>query len=182
MIVSNTAAATKWVELKPQEVMDRAEVIVTGKYDFTSKEKPSRFIFQGVDFHIKNVYKGDISEQIMTVGIDQNDVGWADEFQKDNGEFLLLLETSEDADFLVPVGGPNGMIKMNNGKVEESNEERIKFFEDYLASQPYKTIEVKAEKDFDSRNNSPYPVLYVSASVLVIMAVLLLLYRYKRKK
>ncbi|RPF50404.1 hypothetical protein [Aquisalibacillus elongatus] len=37
MLISVTATATSWEELKPQEVVDRAEVIVAGKYDFTSK-------------------------------------------------------------------------------------------------------------------------------------------------
>ena len=105
MIISNTVSATSWVEVKPQEVVDSAEVIVTGKYDFTSKPKPSEFVFQGLDFNIKNVYKGDVSEQIITAGIDYNDVAWAEEFQNEDGEFLLLLEKSKDADFLIPVGG-----------------------------------------------------------------------------
>lgn len=69
MIIDITVSATKWVELKPQEVVDRAEVIITGKYDFTSKPKSSGFIFQGFSFHIHNVYKGDVSGKI-TVGID----------------------------------------------------------------------------------------------------------------
>ena len=123
MITSITASATSWVELKPQEVVDRAEVILTGKYDFTSKPKPSGFVFQGLDFNIKNVYKGEVSEHIITAGIDYNDVGWAEEFQTDEGEFLLLLEKSKDADFLIPVGGPNGMIQVYKGKVEEPNDE-----------------------------------------------------------
>ena len=182
MIISNTVAATSWVELKPQEVVERSEVIITGKYDFTSKPKPSGFVFQGLGFNIKNVYKGDVSEQIITAGIDYNDVGWAEEFQNEEGEFLLLLEKSKDADFLIPVGGPNGMIQVYNGKVEESNDERRAFFEDFLKSQPQKTIEKKVENNNDSQNNNPYLLLYVSASILVGMAVLILLYRYKRKK
>ena len=182
MIISNTVSATSWVELKPQEVVDRSEVIITGKYDFTSKPKPSGFVFQGLGFNIKNVYKGDVYEQIITAGIDYNDVGWAEEFQNEEGEFLLLLEKSKDADFLIPVGGPNGMIQVYNGKVEEPNDERRTFFEDFLKSQPQKTIEKKVENDNDSQNNNPYLLLYVSASILVGMAVLILLYRYKRKK
>ena len=150
--------------------------------DFTSKPKPSKFVFRGLDFNIKNVYKGDVSEQIITAGIDYNDVGWAEEFQNEDGEFLLLLEKSKDADFLIPVGGPNGMIQVYNGKVGESNDERRTFFEDFLKSQPQKTIEKKVENNNDSQNNNPYLLLYVSPSILVGMAVLILLYRYKRKK
>lgn len=182
MIIGNIVSATSWVELKPQDVVDRAEVIITGKYDFTSKPKPSGFVFQGLDFNIKSVYKGDVSEQIITAGIDYNDVGWAEHFQNEEGEFLLFLEKSKDADFLIPVGGPNGMIQVYNGKVVAANDERRTFFEDFLKSQPQKTIETKVENDNDRQNNKSYQFLYVSASVLVGMAVLFLLYRYKRKK
>ena len=65
-----------------------------------------------------------------SAGIDYNDVGWIEEFQIEDGEFLLLLEKSKDADFLIPVGGPNGMIQVYNGKVEEPNDERRTFFEE----------------------------------------------------
>lgn len=182
LIISDTASATSWVELKPQEVVNRAEVIVTGKYDFTSKPKPSRFIFQGHDFKIKNVYKGEVSEQIITAGIDYNDTGWAEEFQNEDGEFLLLLEKSKDADFLIPVGGPNGMIQIYNGKIEESNDERRTFFEDILTTQPLKIMATKVENDNDSQYDNSNLLLYVSTSALVGLAVLLLLYLYKRNK
>lgn len=182
LIISDTASATSWVELKPQEVVDRSEVIVTGKYDFTSKPKPSQFIFQGLDFKIKNVYKGEVSEQIITAGIDYNDVGWAEEFQDEDGEFLLLLEKSKDTDFLIPVGGPNGMIQIYNEKIKESNDERRTFFEDILTSQPLKIMETKVGNDNDSQNNNSDLLLYVSTIVFVGLAVLLLLYRYKRNK
>lgn len=182
MITSITVSATSWVELKPQEVVDRAEVIITGKYDFTSKPKHSGFVFQGLEFNVKNVYKGDISEQIITAGIDYNDVGWAEEFQNEEGEFLLFLEKSKDADFLIPVGGTNGMIQVHKEKVEGTNDERRTFFEDFLKLQPEKTVETKFNTDNNSQNNKSYVFLYVSTSVLVVMAVIFLLYRYKRKK
>jgi hypothetical protein len=51
IIISNTVSATKWVKLKPQKVVDRAEFIVMGKYDFTSKAKPSEFVFQGFELN-----------------------------------------------------------------------------------------------------------------------------------
>lgn len=189
MIISNTVSATSWVELKPQEVFDRAEVIVTGTYDFTSKPKPSEFVFQGLDFNIKNVYKGDISAE-FTAGIDYNDAGWADEFQKEGGEFLLFLEKSKDADFLLPVGGPNGMVQVYKGKVEDPNEERRTFFEGFLKRDSEKTMETKIETRIDtkietrndSQSDKSYQLLYAGASVLAGVAVLFLVSRYKRKK
>lgn len=179
MIISNTVSATSWVELEPQEIVDRAEVIITGKYDFTSKPKHRGNGFQGLKFNVKNVYKGDISEQIITAGIDVHDLGWAEEFQNEEGEFLLFLEMSKNADFLVPVGGPNGMIQVHNGKFIGTDDGT---FEDYLKLQPEKTFETKFNDDNNSQNNSSNIFLYVIASVLVGLTVMFLLYRYKRKK
>lgn len=181
MTISNTVSATKWVELKPQEVVDRAEFIVVGKYDFTSKGKPSEFVFQGFDFNIISVYKGDITKQ-FTAGIDYNDVGWAEEFQKEGGEFLLFLEKSKDAEFLIPVGGPNGMVQVNDGKVEEPNDNRRTFFEDFLKSHPEKTIDLVFKTQNDDPNEKTYLPLYVSAIVLIGITVLFLLYCNKRKR
>ncbi|MFJ5624993.1 hypothetical protein ACIQD3_20250 [Peribacillus loiseleuriae] len=181
MLINITVAATSWVELKPQEVVDRAEVIVTGKYDFSSKSKPSGFVFQGLDFNVITVYQGDISKQ-LTAGIDYNDVGWVKEFQNKGGEFLLFLEKSDDADFLIPVGGPNGMVQVSNSEVEDLNEERKTFFEDFLKVQPEKTSVAKLETYKQGQNDKSYILLYVSAGVLVGIVVFILIYRYIRKK
>ena len=122
------------------------------------------------------------TEKIITAGIDYNDAGWAEEFQNEDGEFLLLLEKSKDADFLIPVGGPNGMIQIYDGKIEESNDERRTFFEDILTTEPLKIVETKVVNDIDSQNDNSNLLLYVITSVLVGLAVLILLYRYKRNK
>src|SRR5690554_677011 len=84
-IMSITVLATSWVELEPQEVIDRSEVIIVGQYNFSNKSTPSGFIFQDVEFDIKNVFKGDNLKQ-LTVGIDYADVEWAKEFQDEGGE------------------------------------------------------------------------------------------------
>ncbi|MGE7021951.1 hypothetical protein [Solibacillus cecembensis] len=87
-----------------------------------------------------------------------------------------------DADFLIPVGCPNGMIQVYKGKVKDTNDKRRTFFEDFLKLQPEKTIKTKYKTDNDSQNNKSYLLLYVIASILVGKAVIFLLYRYKRKK
>ncbi|MBM7602738.1 hypothetical protein JOC75_000708 [Metabacillus crassostreae] len=181
MIINITVSATSWVGLKPQDVVERAEVIVTGKYDFSTKPKPSDFVFQGLDFNVINVYKGDISKQFMA-GIDYNDVGWAEEFQSKGGEFLLFLEKSEDADFLIPVGSPNGMVQVTNDKVEHPDEERKTFFEDFLKAQPEKTSVSKLDAHKQGQNDESYILLYVATGVLVGIGVVFLLYLYIRKK
>src|SRR5699024_1778010 len=43
--------------------------------------------------------------------------GIAEEFQEDGGKYLLFLESSENDQFLVPVGGPNGMVQIYNDRV-----------------------------------------------------------------
>lgn len=73
------------------------------------------------------------------------------------------------------------MIQVYNGKIEDLNDERKTFFEDFLKSQPKKTIETKFKTENDTQNNKSFLLLYVSASVLVGMAVLFILYRYKKK-
>lgn len=181
MIINNSVSATKWVELRPQEIVDRAEVIIIGKYDFSSKPKPSEFIFEGLDFNVISVYKGDTSKQ-LTAGIDFNDVGWAEEFQNKGGEFLLFLEKSRDANFLIPVGGPNGMVRVNNGKVEEPNDEKRTFFEDFLKAKPKETSATQFETQNVVQNDQSNILLYISTGVLVGITALFLLYRYTRKK
>lgn len=181
MLINITVSATIWIELKPQEVVDRAEVIVTGKYDLSSKPTPRNFVFQGLEFNVENVYKGDISKQI-TAGIDYNDVVWVEEFQTKGGEFLLFLEKSEDADFLVPVGGPYGMVQVYNDQVEDPNDERRAFFEGFLNAQQEKTSVAKLETHRQGQKDNSDTFFYVSAGVLVGIAVLSLLYRSIRKK
>ena len=89
LFVNTTIFATSWAELEPQVVIDNAEVIITGQYDFTSKPVQGDYIFQGYDFHVKHVYKGEVTENI-TVGIDHYDVNWANQFQSIDGQFLLF--------------------------------------------------------------------------------------------
>lgn len=178
IITSQPVSATSWVGLEPQEVLERAEVIIMGTYDFTSEPEPSQFVFQGFDFKVKSVYKGDIHDQTITAGLDYLDLGWADEFQNEDGEFLLFLENSEYHDFLIPVGGPNGMIQIKNGKVEEFEIERNLFYEDFLETETARAVDEQS----DPENNNVLIFLSVSATALVGVAVIFLLYRYKRKR
>ena len=58
--------------------------------------------FRDLKFHVNTVYKGDVSRKIIA-GIDGMDVGWAQEFQNQGGEFVLFLQMTEDFNFLIPV-------------------------------------------------------------------------------
>ncbi|USK50799.1 hypothetical protein LIT38_04870 [Bacillus sp. CMF12] len=72
---SSPSLATKWLELNPEKVESRSQVIVLGTYNFKSKQKSSKGIFYGRQFQVEKVYKGEAAETI-TAGIDIYDAGW----------------------------------------------------------------------------------------------------------
>jgi hypothetical protein len=177
-VFSSRTFATSWVLLKPQEVVNRAEVIVLGKYDFSSNPVSGELPFHGLDFKVSKVIKGQDIQTTITAGIDYNDNGWANEFQQQGGEFLLFLE-KKSSKFLTPVGGPNGMIQVKNGKVDEQSESVRAFYEKYLQVEQ-KTIvnteqKVKADTDVnqpsEEKNQSNFiPIIFSIAAVLVLVA------------
>jgi len=59
------------------------------------------------------------------------DVGWAERFQNEGGEYLLFLEKSDSAIFLTPVGGPNGMVQVLRGIINNENEEISTYYADF---------------------------------------------------
>lgn len=181
MMVDTRVSATSWIVMEPQEVSDRAEVVVSGTYDFSSKAVSSDFIFVGFTFNVENVYRGEASSKI-TVGIDQFDVGWADEFQNEGGKFLLFLENSDEATFLTPVAGPNGMIQFFDGKVQNLNTESQIFYEDILESTSKKP---GSESDIVLVNNQKSGsamLVWIGGAATIAILGLTLLYRYRKKK
>lgn len=118
---SSPSFATKWLELHPEKVESRSQVIVLGTYNFKSKQKSSKGIFYERQFQVEKVYKGEAAETI-TAGIDSNDTGWAEEFQQEGGKFLLFLEKTKEARFLVPVAGPNGMVQVQDDRILSGHE------------------------------------------------------------
>lgn len=182
MIIDSSVFATKWIEMEPQEVSDRAEVVISGTYDFSSKAVPSDFVFAGFTFNVENVYRGEVSGKV-TVGIDGFDVGWADEFQKEGGKVLLFLEKSDSATFLVPVGGPNGMIQFSNGKVQYLNGDSQIFYEEILKSTFKKPGSESDIALIDKQNSSSamlVPILIGGVAVITVLGAALL-YWYKRR-
>jgi len=131
LIFASHAAATSWVDLPPEEVAARADIVVQGRYDFESEAKDGAAIFVGYPFIVEKVYKG-VASALLTAGIDGFDIGWASEFQTEGGHFLLFLEETEQAPFLIPVGGPNGMIQLNNGLIQPNMGEEAAYFQTYL--------------------------------------------------
>ncbi len=117
----SSSFATKWLELNPEMVESRSQVIVLGTYNFKSKQKSSKGNFYGRQFQVEKVYKGKATETI-TAGIDVYDKGWAEEYQQDGGKFLLFWEKTKEARFLVPVAGPNGMVQVQDGRILSGHE------------------------------------------------------------
>jgi hypothetical protein len=186
-IGSIQVGATSWVVLEPQEVVSRAEVVVLGKYDFSSNPVPGgQSIFDGLDFKVTKVYKGENIPSTITAGIDGFDNGWVDEFQQQGGEMLLFLE-KKDPSFLTPVGGPNGMIQINNGQVEHPVEKIRNFYDNYLKEEPKDTV--KEEVTQEVSNNQiqvkekqvfPYQTLLLGIGILFI--ILFGVIRFRRSK
>ncbi|WP_052342583.1 hypothetical protein [Bacillus sp. EB01] len=187
LLMNTPVFATSWVEIDPKEVVNRADVVVSGTYDFSDERKESEFIFHGVAFNVSKVYKGDNISKKITAGLDPFDDGWVDEFQRAGGEFLLFLENSAEADFLVPVGGPNGMIQLKNGKVVHPVDTKRVFFEEFLKSveekpavpalpksEPAKPEPVKSAED-----RRPVLTLTVGIGVLVCIGAGIFLKRRK---
>lgn len=170
--------ATSWVELEPEEVNEKAEVIVVGTYDFSNEEIPSDFIFSGFTFNVKSVYRGEVNEKIIA-GIDQNGIGSVEEFQNEDGQFLLFLEEGKDGNSLIPVGGPNGMIRIKNGEVFDQTGIKKVFYEEILRGES-KEPHMENSKPIEKNVDSSIP-LVIGAVVLISGGAGFLIYRRLRK-
>lgn len=166
----STVHATSWVGLKAEEVIDRSTVIVKGKYDFSKKRKGSNFIWVGYDFKVDHVYKGNVSDTIIA-GIDGFDIGWVDEIQRTGGEFVLFLEQTQGVDYLTPVGGPNGMIHIQNNEVQHYDDNEREIFNDFLNNTKSRLPDPSLQTDSVDR------FVYVIVCILLISCVLYMVYR-----
>ncbi|MCM3691745.1 hypothetical protein [Neobacillus niacini] len=186
-IGSIQVAATSWVVLEPQEVVSRAEVVVIGKYDFSSNTVPGggQSIFDGVKFEVTKVYKGENIPSTITAGIDNFDNGWVDEFQQKGGEMLLFLE-KKDSKFLTPVGGPNGMIQINNGQVIDHEEKIRIFYDNYLKKEPKEPLSEEINLE-GSNNHIPkeekqaFPIQILLLGIGVLFLILFGVIRYRNR-
>lgn len=153
--INSQALATSWVTLDPEEVVNRSEIVVLGKYDISSEKITGESsLFEGVKFKVKKVYKGgDVGTEIVA-GLNGFDFGWVEEFQREGGELILFLENSQSS-FLTPVGGPNGMVQINEGEIIDPVLSRKQFFEDFLQSiEQEKSEEIESSK----QSSAPKPV------------------------
>ncbi|MDM5317397.1 hypothetical protein QUF49_15410 [Fictibacillus sp. b24] len=178
MLINTQAHATSWAEVEPEEVHKRADVIVMGQYDFTSKPQGRNMVFTSYEFNVQKVFKGDVTQKIRA-GIDGYDVGWADEFQKDGGEFLLFLDKNKEFSFLTPVGGPNGMIQISDGKVQHHNVTSRAYYEEFLKKQSEKPV-VKTSNEAVQNDDNDYTYLYVGLLVFSVCIGIFLILRFRK--
>ncbi len=161
--------ATSWVELTPDQVEKDADIIVLGTYDFSGLPIKGKMIFDGYDFNVQKVFKGD-ADEVITAGIDAFDKGWVKEFQQEGGGFLLFLEKNEGFRFPTPVGGPNGMIQVRNGNVVNEDAYKKNFYEQLMmtgSTAPSQNTDGPAKSFFQSA----WPIVSV-AGLIVFLFIL----------
>ncbi|MBM6616683.1 hypothetical protein [Bacillus suaedaesalsae] len=171
VLLSNSPAfATKWVMLEPEEVLERADVVVVGTYDFTSEPQYHNGLFGGYEFDADVLYKGETTKGFIA-GVPADDAGWMMEHQEAGGKFLLLLEESKEEDFLVPVAGINGIIDLVNGEASVDPTSRKEFYENYLREQP--ELPFEAQKLVTKGNWGLIPVVLVLGIVVIVYYIVL---------
>jgi len=177
----STVYATSWVDLKPEEVIERSTVIVQGTYDFSKKRKGSNSIWIGYNFAVEQVYKGDDVPNTIIAGIDGFDIGWVDEIQKGNGNFVLFLEQTEGADYLTPVGGPNGMVHIQNNEVQHFDEKEREAFSDFLNNTKSHYPDSSIQKD-SIENSTKLMIGLICAIVLFVLYMVYRNIKYKKTR
>lgn len=141
--------ATDWIKLPANEVISSAELIVQGRYDFIdSKQKQAKGMFTPFEFKVDRYYRGSGST-IINAGINLFDTGWVKEFQDKGGTFILFLKRdTENEGFLIPVGGPNGMVQVLNGTIQNQSTADLAIYNEFIRNQ----ATVTPEQSEDNRN------------------------------
>lgn len=129
LIPSTFVMAATYDLLKPQEVEERAHIIVRGTYVFNDDTIPGERMFTGYEFMVKEVLKGEVEIGGMIVGLQAYDTSWVREHQERGGDFLLFAEKDELIEFYVPVLGSNGLIQILDDRVLDEDKKRATYFE-----------------------------------------------------
>lgn len=180
LITPTNSYATDWVKISPNEVISGAEVVVQGVYDLSGfdRKMADNRIWIPFQFRVVLYYKGSGSNYINTA-IQPFDMGWVKEFQDKNGEFILFLKRDPQG-LLIPVGGPNGMVQMLNGTIQNQTPTDITTYNEFLSSHALIT---SASSQDNNENNNKFSWYYSVLGLALILGVLLLLrwFRIKRR-
>ncbi|WP_051287023.1 hypothetical protein [Paenibacillus taiwanensis] len=142
--------ATSWIRMEPEMVVQRAQLVVTGVYAFSDSASDPSSMWEGYNFTVSHVIKGH-SPQMITAGIDRYDQQGAVEHQNAGGEYLLFLERDLETNLMTPVGGPNGMVRLKDTKVQQPEDPYAQlYFTQYLATHGIEAKQPKPNRQFDS--------------------------------
>ena len=128
---------TNWIKLSANEVIGGAEVVVQGGYDLSGfdRKMADSHMWIPFKFRVDRYYRGSGSDTIET-GIQPFDMGWVKEFQEKKGVFILFLKPdNQNGGLLIPVGGPNGMVQLLNGTIQNQSPADVTTFNEFLGSQ-----------------------------------------------
>lgn len=166
--------ATNWIKLSAGEVIGGAEVVVQGEYDlsgFDRKMADSR-MWIPYKFRVDRYYRSSGSNTIDTA-IQPFDMGWVKEFQEKNGVFILFLKRdAQNGDMLIPIGGPNGMVQLSNGTIQNQNPSDITTFNEFLRSQESVTLASSQSNDFIHNRYIGYWFVFILVLVLGVFLLL----------
>lgn len=168
---------TSWVKFQPEEVIEKADVIVLGRYNFNQDKllpKPNDSMWVPFTFEVEKYYK-DSGEKLIIAAIEQYDVGWAQEFQEQGGVFMLFLKKDEkNEEILIPVGGPNGMVQILNGNIQNLSAEEAGKYNDFLAKQkPVTPVPNAGLLGFFEKSPWGWPMVSGIAIVFVIIGFIM---------
>ncbi|MCT2538226.1 hypothetical protein NC661_10660 [Aquibacillus koreensis] len=173
IFTSISLTASSSFGLYPTEVIEKAEVVVLGKYDFSYEEQisdPSSEFSMATRFEVRNVYVGEASEVIIA-GYNYFDGGF-EQHQSEGGEYLLFLEQRDDVDYLTPVSR-TGVVPVMDGKVTDHiDEQSKKVYQRFMDEQ--------ANKDtFITYDTKSYIPLGISIGILALISIFIF---HKRKQ
>ncbi|MDQ0897411.1 hypothetical protein [Paenibacillus sp. V4I7] len=168
--------ATSWVDLPAEDVISRASIVVEGTYDFSKRRGEPKMMWVGYDFKVSKVYRGDVATSLVA-GIDGFDTGWADEYQRENGKFLLFLEKVEQVRYPTPIAGPNGMIQIKNGKVQHHDEKEGEAFQAFIDSAAH----IMPKQSTGVTGDAGY-LWWIAAPLVLIVFLFFLIYRFRRTR
>jgi len=169
-IQPNYIFATSWVRIEAEEVLQRSSVIVQGNYIVEDGAQRFDDRWAGYHFKVDKVYRGSVPALITAAIID---VGVVQDVQAEGGSYLLFLEKSKDSEMLVPVAGPNGMIKIKNGVISHYDKAASAYYKDFLQQ-----TKSKGPNPDESVRGS---VVYWSIGILLFFALCASSYLFIRK-
>jgi hypothetical protein len=142
--------ATSWKKLSANEVISSAEVIVQGSYDQNGFNQYDYIggLWVPFKFRVERYYKG-TGTTIIDAAIPNLDIGWVKKFQENNGSFILFLKRdSQNAELFIPVGGPNGMVQLMNGIIQNQSPVELATYEKYIESQVLEPVTPSISQDY----------------------------------